>query len=100
MGQKRFMVIKKNEVFSIPEEVLFQNVSGETVLLDLASENYFGLDKVGTRIWMLLNEQKAAGQILESLQEEYEIDRANLEEDVNELLGQLLEAGLIRRAKP
>jgi len=100
VGQKRFMVIKKNEVFSIPEEVLFQNVSGETVLLDLASENYFGLDKVGTRIWMLLNEQKAAGQILESLQEEYEIDRANLEEDVNELLGQLLEAGLIRRAKP
>lgn len=94
------MVIKKNEVFSIPEEVLFQNVSGETVLLDLASENYFGLDEVGTRIWMLLSEQKAAGQILEDLQEKYEVDRANLEEDVNELLGQLLEAGLIRRAKP
>lgn len=94
------MVIKKNEVFSIPEEVLFQNVSGEAVLLDLASENYFGLDEVGTRVWMLLNEQKAAGQILEDLQEEYEVDRENLEGDVNELLVQLLEAGLIRRAKP
>ncbi len=32
-------------------EVLQQEVGGEAVLLDLASESYFGLDPVGTRIW-------------------------------------------------
>ena len=33
--------------------VLFQEIGGEAVLLDLASERYFGLDDVGTRIRQL-----------------------------------------------
>ena len=94
------MEIGKNECFSIPEDVLFQDVNDEVVLLDLASEHYFGLDEVGARIWMLLKEQKAAGQIVEELLQEYEVDRADLESDVHELLAQLLEAGLIRRVNP
>ena len=36
------------------EQVLSQDVGGEAVLLDLASEQYFGLNAVGTRIWQLL----------------------------------------------
>ena len=36
------MQIQKEQKASISPEVLFQEVSGETVLLDLASENYFG----------------------------------------------------------
>ena len=94
------MEIGKNECFSIPEDVLFQDVNDEVVLLDLASEHYFGLDEVGARVWMLLKEQKAAGQIVEELLQEYEVDRADLESDVHELLAQLLEAGLIRRVNP
>ena len=94
------MEIGKNECFSIPEDVLFQDVNDEVVLLDLASEHYFGLDEVGARIWMLLKEQKAAGEIVEELLQEYEVDRADLESDVHELLAQLLEAGLIRRVNP
>lgn len=94
------MEIGKNECFSIPEEVLFQDVNNEVVLLDLSSEHYFGLDEIGARIWMLLKEQKAAGQIVEELLREYDVDRAELEGDIHELLAQLLEAGLIRRANP
>jgi hypothetical protein len=41
---------------SISKDVLTQELQDETVLLDLDSENYFGLDSVGTRIWQLLNE--------------------------------------------
>ena len=94
------MEIGKNECFSIPEDVLIQDVNDEVVLLDLASEHYFGMDEEGARIWMLLKEQKAAGEIVEELLQEYEVDRADLETDVHELLAQLLEAGLIRRVNP
>lgn len=94
------MEIGKNECFSIPEDVLFQDVNDEVVLLDLASEHYFGLDEVGARIWMLLKEQKAAGQIVEDLLQEYDVERAELEGDVLDLLAHLLEAGLIRRTSP
>lgn len=80
----------------ISEDVLFQEVSGETVLLDLASEQYFGLDSVGTRIWALLNEGAAADAVVDTLLGEYEVERATLAADVDELLARLAEAGLIR----
>ena len=90
------MGLQKDQKFSIPEAVLFQEVSGETVLLDLDSESYFGLDEIGTRIWILLNEGRGQGGIVDALLEEYEVERDTLEADVAELLGNLLEAGLIK----
>ncbi len=90
------MQIQKDQKASISSEVLFQEVSGETVLLDLASENYFGLDEVGTRIWGLLQSGFSIGETMDTLMEEYEVERATLEKDVGELLEKLVEAGLIK----
>ncbi|MBT6125779.1 MAG: PqqD family protein, partial [Halieaceae bacterium] len=44
-----------NQVVTLSPDVISQEVSGETVLLDLNSEHYFGLDEVGTRIWQLID---------------------------------------------
>jgi hypothetical protein len=35
---------------TISDKALSQEVNGETVILDLDSESYFGLDEVGTHI--------------------------------------------------
>jgi hypothetical protein len=80
----------------IPDDVLFQEVGGETVLLDLQSEQYFGLDAVGTRIWQLLGEGAGTDAVVETLLQEFEVERETLAADVSELLRQLAEAGLIR----
>ena len=90
------MQIHKEQKVSISSEVLFQEVSGETVLLDLASESYFGLDAVGTRVWGLLESGASVGHMLDVLLDEYEVERDVLEKDVGELLEKLLEAGLIK----
>lgn len=84
------------EKIEISPEVLFQEVGGETVLLDLESEQYFGLNAVGTRVWALLNEGVDASALVETLLAEYEVEREALEADVSSLLAQLEEAGLIR----
>ena len=89
------MDIRDDQVFTISNDVLFQEVSGETVLLDLESEQYFGLDEVGTRIWALLNEGQSVDAIVETLLAEYEVEREQLAGDVRELLAALLDAGLI-----
>ena len=83
----------------ISEDVLFQEVGGETVLLDLASEQYFGLDAVGTRIWQLLGEGADRETVVDVLHEEYDVRRETLAEDVAKLLDELAEAGLIRRVE-
>ena len=82
-------------VFTVSKDVLFQEVSGETVLLDLASEQYFGLDEVGTRVWQLLNEGQSLDAMLEVLLGEYEVERERLVADVRALLASLIEKGLV-----
>lgn len=78
------------------KDVLTQEVSGEMVLMDLSSEQYFGLDAVGTRVWNLLDQGIAPADLLSILLREYEVEQLQLESDIEELLGQLLEAGLVR----
>ena len=89
------MEISDDRVYTVSKDVLFQEVSGETVLLDLASEQYFGLDEVGTRIWALLNDGRSVGEMVEALLGEYAVGREQLEGDLRELLGALMDAGLI-----
>jgi len=47
--------------------MLFQEVSGENVILDLASESYFGLDVIGTREWSLLEAGACVAAMLDVL---------------------------------
>jgi len=90
------MTLKPDQTIQIAPDVLFQEVSGETVLLDLESEQYFGLDAVGTRIWALIGEGVSVGEMVDTLLQEYEVERATLQSDVEELVGKLSEAGLVR----
>ena len=89
------MEINKEQTFTVSKEVLFQEVSGETVLLDLASESYFGLDEVGTRVWQLLNDGQSFESLLSVMLDEYDVEHERLEMDIRALLDSLLEAGLI-----
>lgn len=76
-------------------DVLFQEVGGEAVLLNLASESYFGLDPVGTRIWVLLGEDARLQHAYDTMCDEYEVAPALLETDLLTLVGKLAEAGLV-----
>jgi len=80
---------------TISREVLFQQVEGEAVLLDLASETYFGLDEVGTRIWQLLQGHSRLRTVFESLRDEYDVEPERLEQDLLKLIGELADAGLV-----
>ena len=93
------MSIPLSSNISISSEVLAQEVDGETVLLDLQSESYFGLDEVGTRIWQLLQEHNELQKVFDMMLEEYDVDAKQLENDLNELLEKLLDAKLITLVK-
>jgi len=49
---------------TIPDDVVFRDLAGEAVILNLASGIYFGLNEVGTRMWNLLAEHGSTEQIL------------------------------------
>lgn len=81
---------------TIPEQVMARQVGEETVILDLASGTYFGLDPVGARIWQLLGEGRTLAEVCESMLVEYEVSRDEIERDVNELLAALVDKSLIK----
>lgn len=83
-----------SDVFRPSADVLSQDVGGEAVLLDLASETYFGLDPIGTRIWQLLGEGHTLQSIRDRLASEYDAPAARIEADLIALVAQLRAAGL------
>ena len=76
-------------------DVLFQEVGGEAVLLDLNSESYFGLNEVGTRMWQLIQEEPDLQGIFSRLAKEYEVDEGTLFKDLRDLVDEMAVAGLI-----
>ena len=82
---------------SVPSQVMGRSVGDETVILDLESGTYFGLDPVGARMWALMGEGKTLGEVCDVMLEEYDVTRQRLEEDLLNLAGELAERGLIVR---
>lgn len=89
-----------NQTVVLSPEVISQEVSGETVLLDLDSENYFGLDEVGTRIWQLIQENGELQSVYDTLLAEYDVTPEQLLQDMEKLLTDIQAAGLVRLAEP
>ena len=83
---------------NVPPEVMARTVGDETVILDLTSGTYFGLDPVGARIWQLLTEGKTLSAVCDAMLEEYEVSRAQLEQDTLKLAQELEAQGLITAA--
>lgn len=85
-----------NQKAIFPDTVFAQEVDGEMVLLDMVSENYFGLDPVGSDIWKLLQEGNTLQQTKDTLFEIYDVTPEELENDIVEFLQKLVDAGLAK----
>jgi len=84
------------QTITLSPDVISQEVSGETVLLDLESENYFGLDEVGTRIWQLIESAGDLEAIFNTLLEEYDVEEEELLGDLSNLVGEIEKLGLVK----
>jgi len=79
----------------IAADVVFRDLAGEAVILNLATGTYFGLDAVGTRIWQLIAEDWSREQVIAAMLAEYGVEEARLRRDLDDLLGKLRDKGLV-----
>ena len=84
-----------HQTITVSSHVTFQQVGDETVLLNLASGQYFGLNTVGTRIWQLLTQGHNRSQICQIIATEFSAPMTDIERDTDALLTALLDNGLI-----
>jgi hypothetical protein len=89
------MSVSSTKRLAVPPDVLINVFDGEAVVLNLKSERYFGLDQVGTRMWHVLTELGSLGAACETLLAEYDVEPATLRHDLENLIEQLVEHGLV-----
>ena len=82
-------------------DVMFRAVGDESVLLNLTSELYLGLDPVGTRTWNVLMSASDVQSAFVTLLAEYDAQPDQLRQDLQEFLAKLpQENGLIEIRAP
>jgi len=83
-----------------PAHVLVRLLDQESVLLNLETEKYFGLDETGTRMWQLVTASPSIDAAYQELLTEYDVEPGTLRENLTELLGHLIEHGLLQILPP
>jgi hypothetical protein len=85
---------------TVDPDVVFRELDGEAVILNLESGIYFGLDYVGTRIWQLIREHGALQKVFETMCDEYDVGSDTLERDLLQLVDELCVKRLARASPP
>jgi Coenzyme PQQ synthesis protein D (PqqD) len=84
-----------NTKISVPSQVMARQVGAETVILDLASGTYYGLDAVGARVWQLMVEGQTFAQACKVLLAEYDVQPEQLQQDIAALVQSLADQKLV-----
>lgn len=82
----------------VPSHVLVRFLDKESVLLNIETERYFGLDETGTRMWQLVTAAPKIEVAYQQLLEEYDVQPELLRENLADLLMRLVENGLLQVA--
>jgi hypothetical protein len=80
---------------TVPGHVMVRQLGDESVMLDMASGYYFGLDPVGARIWQLLSQTNSCAEIVERLAQEYDVTPERAESDLVRFVEELKANGLL-----
>jgi hypothetical protein len=80
---------------AIPPDTLIRVVDGESVILNLKNETYYGLDDVGTAFWTHLSTSPSIAAACDLLAAEFEAPAEKIREDMREFVKALAKRGLI-----
>jgi len=91
------MTISFSDRVTVPDDVLISHLQEESVILNLDSERYYGLDDVGTRFLSVLTTSDSIETAYDRLRDEYDVDPQVLRADLLALIEKLIDQGLLIR---
>jgi hypothetical protein len=87
--------VSLQDVIKISPEVVFRDLDGEAVLLNLQSGVYFGLNETGTQIWNILSENGRLEEVYSRILNDFSVEPDLAKSDLLMLTEQLVEKGLV-----
>ena len=79
------------------EDVAYRVVDGEAVMLNPIDNQIHLLNDVATFIWLELEKESDYNELLGLVCEEFEVDRSQASEDLNNYIIELSEKGLVEK---
>lgn len=90
------MAIDSESVVVRDPQLLFSEMDREVVVLNMAGNNYVGLDVVGSRIWALLQTPQRVEDLCVLLSREYAATAEEIAAGVLPFLSELVSEGLVQ----
>lgn len=88
-------MLSKSSVVVAVDGLTEADLGNESVILDLNSGSYFGLNEVGARVFRMIKEPVSVGKILQTLTGEYDVAPERLKADIIDFLRMMREKELI-----
>ncbi len=93
------MMLSTNDKIVKSERQVSCELNDEVVILDLNNGIYYELDEVGARVWNMIQEPSTLSEIVNSIVDDYEVSWDECERDVQELIDEIAEKGLVEIKK-
>lgn len=84
-------------VFTAKPSIVSCELDGGSVLLDLETSQYFGLNAVGLFVWEALSRPSTAEQLCQAVQDRFEVTPERCTVDIDRLLTEMIERRLVDR---
>jgi hypothetical protein len=81
--------------FKVVEDVLFRQVENEGILMHISSGTYYSLNEISILFWEAISQQQALEPVVKKITDEYDVDRSQVLRDLQALLKDLSNFGLI-----
>ena len=89
------IIVSGASKFEVSGDVIHQPVQDEVILLNLKTQQYYGLDDVGSRMWYLLLEHGDLGTVSKRLKREYPGGCERIDADLKSLVDDLVNVGIL-----
>jgi hypothetical protein len=80
----------------LDSDVVWRDLDGEVVILNLATGNYYGLEGAANAMWQLLVEHGSTEKVIEIMTREYDVDVARLQQDLDALVQDLVRRSILQ----
>ncbi len=85
-----------NQRMTVRRGLVVEEVDGESVILDLEGDRFYGLNEVGVLIWEALEGQGATiGELVDVVVDHFKVPRERASLDTRAFVEELSDAGLI-----
>jgi hypothetical protein len=87
--------LNKESILQRAENVTFEVVADEAILIDINTGTYFSLNEVGTEFWEMIDGEQTIEQHASAIAAKYEVETSMVVADLLELAGEMAKDKLI-----